>query len=606
MFYFSRLVVFVSCLLVSYSYAQQLTTEITADDIRTHVKYLASDDLQGRGSGTEGNRKAAVYIADLLQKWGINPAGDNGTYFQPFQFVSAVKMGPSNALAIESEHAGGTRTEFTTDVDFRPLSFTSNAEVSGQIVFAGYGISAPDDNYDDYKDIDVVGKVVVVMRYGPEGDSPRSQFYKYTLPRFKARAAREKGAIAMILITGPVDGKDDDLLKLSFDQVAENSGIPAISMKRSLLLPYLTSMQKDLKTIQDSIKARRKPESFAISNARLTLRTDVVKIFSKTANVLGTIEGSDPAFKDQVLVLGAHLDHLGLGGPGSGSMMPDTIAIHNGADDNASGTAALLELAQKFAAERGELKRSLVFTFFSGEELGTLGSSYYVNHPPFPLSQSIAMLNLDMVGRIENRTLTVGGTGTSPQWNALLAKYNSDSSFVLKLNPEGFGPSDHASFYGKDLPVLFFFTGTHDDYHKPSDDWEKLNYPGEEKIVRYVYKLVREIDLQVEKPVFARVQSSSPQGAGDGRGFSVSLRIVPDFGESTQGMKISAVRPNGPGEKAGMKAGDVVVKMAGKKVLNIYDYMAILQELKAGDEVEVEVLRGETHMTFHAKMEKQK
>lgn len=287
-------------------------------------------------------------------------------------------------------------------------------------------------------------------------------------------------------------------------------------------------------------------------------------------------------------------------------MLPDTVAIHHGADDNASGTAGLLSLIKAFSGRRDELKRSILFLSFSGEELGTLGSAYYVNHPYIPFSRTEAMINLDMVGRIRNKTLTVGGTGTSPAWKGLLSKYNLDSMFILTMQPDGFGPSDHSQFSGKDVPVLFFFTNVHEDYHKPSDTWEKINYPGEEQIVRYVYSIVDDIDRRDETIAYVKVQPPTQMGGGDGRGFSVTLGIVPDMGSGDAGMKVSSVRPNGNADRAGLKAGDLIVKMAGKKVMNIYDYTGILGELKVGDEIEVEVMREGRPLTLKAKMEKRK
>jgi hypothetical protein len=266
----------------------------------------------------------------------------------------------------------------------------------------------------------------------------------------------------------------------------------------------------------------------------------------------------------------------------------------------------LLELAQKFAAEKNN-RRTLVFAFLSGEEVGMLGSQHYVVKPSLPLAQTAAMVNLDMVGRMTDRVLNIAGTGTSPGFNGILAKENADSSFVLKLNPDGFGPSDHSSFYGKDIPVLFFWTGFHDDYHKPSDDWEKLNYPGEEAVIRYAYKVTRDIDQADARPTYARVESqASGRAGGDSRGFSVTLGIVPDFteGSTVQGMKISGIRPNGPAEKAGLKTGDTITKLAGKAILGIYDYMGVLGELKAGQAVEVEYLRDNNAQKTTATMAK--
>ncbi len=589
------------------SLAQTSTPEITSGELREHVRYLASDELAGRGSGTDGNTQAALYIAKQLKVWGLKPAGDNGTYFQPFEFVSAVKLGEKNNALVKGPEIPGTQKALTVDVDFRPFGFSASESVEGALVFVGYGVTAPDKEYDDYAGIDVKDKILVMLRYGPDGASPRSPFQRYTGLRNKARVARENGAKAIIMINGPVDETDDSLYRLALDQGAGSSGIVAVSMKRDILDPFFRASGWSLKSLQDSMRATQKPNSFPLGHAHIALDVEVTRVVSQTSNIVGYLEGTDPVRKDEVVILGAHMDHLGMGGPGSGSMTPDTIAIHNGADDNASGTASLLELAQSMSARTSTLARTYVFAFFSAEELGTLGSAHYIAKPSFPLEKSVTMLNLDMVGRLDNRALSIGGTGTSPEWPALLARHNADSTFVLSLNPDGFGPSDHAVFYGKDIPVLFFFTGTHDDYHKPSDDWEKLNYEGQSAITRYIQAIVNDLDTMRARPEFARVQvASSRRGnqGGDSRSFTVTLGIVPDVGESSTGMKISGVRPNGAAEKAGMKAGDIILAMGGKKVMNIYDYMGILGELKAGDEVTVEVDRDGTIMKLQATMQK--
>ncbi len=575
------------------------SSEITAEDIRAHVKYLASDELEGRGSGTEGNRKAAQYIADRFKSYGLKPAGDNGTYFQSFDFVSAVKLGEKNSLVVESK--GGMRTSIKLNEDYRPFGFSSDGQVAGEMVFVGYGISATEKSYDDYKDVDVTGKIAVALRFGPDGNDLHSDLYRFTAFRNKARVARDKGAIALIM----VDGTEDEISKLSYDQSFSSSGISCISLRRSILEEWLQPGRK-LKTIQDSIKINRKPTSFIIPNLKLTLATEVVKIHSRSSNVLGTLEGNDAKLKDQVVVLGAHFDHLGYGGAGSGSLAPDEHAIHNGADDNASGTSAMLELAQKFSSAKQSVARTLLFAAFTGEEMGLLGSAHYVATPAFPLASTVAMLNFDMIGRMENNTVTVQGLGTSPRWKDLVHKWNpTPDTLTIKTVDDGVGPSDHSSFYTKDIPVLFFFTSLHSDYHKPSDDWEKLNYEGEQKLVRYVYNIVNEIQSSSERPAFTKAQTTaSAMGGGDGRGFTVTLGVTPDYGASADGMKISGTRANGPAEKAGLKGGDIITKLAGKKVLNIYDYMGILGELKVGDVVEIEVMRAGLPMKFTATMQK--
>ena len=578
------------------------TPAITADELRAHVKYLASDELEGRGSGTEGNRKAALYIADHMREYGLKPAGDSGTYYQSFDFISAVKLGRNNRCSIEGAAVGTDTQTLTLDTDFRPLGFTTNDSITAPIVFVGYGISAPDDKFDEYKDIDVNGKIIVALRYGPDGSSPHSQFYKYTSFRDKARTAREHGAKAIIIIPGPIDEAEDELIKLSYDQSFASSGIMAVSMKRAVIEPLFKAQGKELKTVQEQINDTKEPQPIELTGISMSLNAEVDFVKERTANVIGYLQGNDPKLKDEVVIVGAHFDHLGYGGPGSGSLVPDVREIHNGADDNASGSAALMELEQAFATERTNLKRSLLFIAFSGEELGTLGSAYYVNHPSFPLDRSVAMVNMDMVGRLHDRSLTIYGTGTSPLWNELLSKYNTDSTFTLKHIPDGIGPSDHSQFYGKGMPVLFFFTGTHSDYHKPSDDWDKLNYKGEEQVARYVYRIVGDLQSEASRPTFTRVSSST--ASGDNRGFRVTLGIVPDYGEGANGLKIGSIRPGGTAEKAGLKAGDLIVMMAGKKVLNIYDYMGVLGELKEGDETEIEIVRDGTTMTVKALMQK--
>jgi len=578
--------------------AQTSSADITADELRAHVKYLASDELQGRRSGTQGNIEAAIYIATDLKLWGLKPAGDNGTFFQSFDFVSAVEAGEQNRCVIDAAARPGGREVMKLEDDFRPLGFSATGIAKAPLVFVGYGISAPGTPYDDYAGMDVKDKVVIMLRFAPDGSTPKSSYYKYTAPRNKARIAREKGAAGMIMITGPADDSEDGLIKLGTDQGAGSSGIPAITMKREAVGLLLAPSGWTLKALQDTIRSTNAPHSLEIAGATIEMQTEITRVMSQTSNIVAYLEGNDPVLKNEVIVLGAHMDHIGMGGPGSGSMKPDTVAIHNGADDNASGTAALLELAQAFVARSTQIKRSFVFIFFSGEELGLLGSGFYVEHPFFPLKETVAMLNFDMVGRLQNRSLTVSGSGTSSLWNGLLASQNRDSTFVLTLSADGYGGSDQTSFYAKDIPVLFFFTGYHDDYHKPGDDWEKINYAGQEKVTSYAYRIASAIDTMSVRPPFTRVQvaaGSRGNAGGDSRGFSVSRGIVPDVAEGSTGMKISGVRPNGAAEKAGLKTGDVIVSLAGHKILNVYDYMGVLGELKAGEQVEVVVMRaGET------------
>ena len=582
---------------------QKSSEEITSFEIKQHVQFLASDSLDGRLTGTEGNRRAAQYIANQFERFGLPPVPGQ-SYLQEFEFVQQVRLGQQNSFVLAT---GTGPEEASVDKDFRPLGFSTNSSVEGNLVFAGYGISAPEKGYDDYENADVSGKIVIVLRYSPDGTNPHGELQEFSSLRNKARYARDKGASAVILVNGELDDPDDDLIPLRYDHSMAASGLPIIQAKRKIVEGILEAVGQDLRSIQDTINGTRRPFSFPIAkNVKVSLTTDLEQIRGKSANVAGFLEGGK-AQNDDVLVIGAHFDHLGHGGEGSGSLSPDEDAVHNGADDNASGTAGLLELAQFFVGQRDHLKRSILFLAFSGEELGLLGSSYYVQHPLLHLENTIAMINMDMIGRLqESRKLTVYGTGTSSSWENILTKENRtsehDSLFALSFIADGFGPSDHSSFYGKNIPVLFFFTGTHNDYHKPSDDWGLLNYGGEENVLRYVQKVAENILQTDERPDYVNVPSSSSRG--DARGFKVTLGIIPDYGETPNGMKVGGVRAEGPAAKAGMLGGDIIVKMGGKNVLNIYDYMAILGELKAGDIVEVEVLRNGNRIELSATMQK--
>jgi len=392
-------------------------------------------------------------------------------------------------------------------------------------------------------------------------------------------------------VTGPEDSEMDDLIKLSYDQATGNAGIVALHVTRKRADELLLGQQKKIKDLQKNINQSRSPHSFVVAGSSVSATVDLQEIRQTTANVAGLIEGSDAVLKDQVLVIGAHYDHLGFGGEGSGSLKPDTIAVHNGADDNASGTAGLLELAQAFAAQRTMLNRSILFMTFSGEELGLLGSARYVKNPLVPIERTVAMLNMDMIGRMNNRSLIVYGIGTSPGFEELAKRNNKDSTFVLKLNKDGYGPSDHASFYGKQIPVFHFFTDLHSDYHRPSDDYDKLNYQGMADVVRYVEAITKDLDDAKEKPQYVAVEAPRPAGAG--RSSRVFMGTIPDFGEQVEGMKLSGVREGSPAAKCGLQGGDVIVKFGKVDIKNLYDFTYALGEYKPGDEVEVVFKRGD-------------
>ncbi len=525
----------------------------------------------------------------------MKPAGDNGTYFQYFDFLSDVKLGDSNFVNFISDKV---KMNLNFKLDFVPLSFSEPAKVKGEVVFAGYGITAPEQNYDDYSGIDVKGKIVIVLKGTPDGYKAHSPFEKYLPLRYKVSNAQSKGAVGVII----VDPFSEKFEKFTIDYSGGKAGIVAVEVRNSLIDSLLKICGYDFKlyNLVKKIYDSQKPNSFLLKNLTAEIQTDVRFVKSKVANVIGYIEGSNPEFKDEYIIIGAHYDHLGWGG--QGSLAPDTVAIHNGADDNGSGTVGLLELAEYFSHNRKKLNRTLVFIAFTAEEEGTLGSAHYVKNPVFPLDKTIAMINMDMIGRMKEDKLTIYGVGTSPIWNELIEKLNSEFKFNLNLIKDGYGPSDHAQFYSKGIPVLHFFTGIHSDYHKPGDDYDKINYQGEKRILEYISKIVFELDRVKEKPQFVKVET--PQRSA--RGFRVTLGVVPDYSEDVQGMKVGDVRSGTPAEKAGIKPGDIIVKMGDKEIKNIYDYTYALGDYNPGDEVEIVVLRNGEKISLKVKFEERK
>ena len=569
----------------------------TAEYLHQHIGYLASDALEGRKAGSKGAELAAAYVAKQFSSIGLLPLGDGGTYFQKFVFTAGVKLGKNNSL---SASKGTATTSYSLDKDFRPLAFSSNGAVKSQLVFAGYGISSADLHYDDYGGIDVKDKVVLVLRFSPAGDNPHSEFSKYLPLRYKTLTAREKGAKALLVVTGSADDSTDVLQSLRYDNSFSNSGIPVFSVTRATVDGWLRHAAPSVDSLQSLINATKKPASLVVPDIDISLSSEVVEMKDSSANVVGLLRITDTTNAEYV-ILGAHYDHLGWGG--EGSLAPDKVEIHHGADDNASGTAGIIELARMLSLQKRLLKRNILFISFSGEEEGLLGSQYYVKHPVVFLGNAITMINLDMVGRLKDRTLTVQGTGTSSRWDSLLAHYNQDSTFVLKTVKDGFGPSDHSSFYGANVPILFFFTGIHEDYHKPTDIAGKINYDGEASVLNYVENIAVDIDDHAGRPDYLKTQTTSNSG-GDSRGYRVYVGTVPDFSESADGMKITAVRDNSPAAKGGLLGGDVIVKFGKFDVKNIYDYTYALQEYKPGDEVEVIVKRGNDTLTKKVKLEK--
>ena len=442
--------------------------------------------------------------------------------------------------------------------------------------------------WNDYSQIDVEGKWAVILRAGPNDDTPHSIYNSHLPLRKKVLVAKDNKAAGVIFIS-QFDDKEDGLIKLRYDNSFSGAGIPVLHISHEVAEELFKYTSKDLKSIQEEINSALQSKSFEIPNVEISATIELEKTKSRAANILSIIEGIDPVLKNEYIVISGHYDHLGMGGPGSGSRVPDTLAIHNGADDNASGTSAVIEIGEKLAANTNALKRSIVLMHFDAEEHGLLGSKYFVENPLIDVNNIVAVINMDMVGHLTENRLTIGGTGTSPSFDDLLNSINAKYNFDLKFSPEGFGPSDHATFYAKDIPILFFFTGTHDDYHKPTDDFDIINVEGSTAIGKFVYDLASQLSQETETLLFTEAgprESSTPS-----RSFKVTFGIVPAYGSKAEGLEVDGVRKGGPAEKGGMKKGDIITSLNNKEVKSIYDYMYRLEELKKGQSVIVNVLR---------------
>ncbi|MCK5391130.1 MAG: M28 family peptidase [Deltaproteobacteria bacterium] len=558
--------------------------QLTPESIISHIRYLASDELEGRMSGTPGADKAAEYISSEFKKAGLKPLGDDNSYFQKFSFTKGITLGEQNKLEFEIDKL---KTDLKLGHDFYTLSFSSSGQFSGEVVFAGYGISAPELEYDDYKGIYVRDKIVLVLRYTPEGYDAESPFYDYAALRYKAMNAREKGAKAIIFVTPYSQDEEEDLTSIGRDLSYSDSGIQSLILKREKAQELLLNSGTNLKKLEQNL-ADKNNSSFLIPITKAVIKTELIEEKGESSNVIGLLEGSDPVLKNEFIVIGAHYDHIGLGQRDSRANNNKTEGgIHNGADDNASGVAGLIELSEFFSCREKPLKKSLVFIAFSAEELGLIGASYYVDNPKVPLDKTIAMINMDMIGRLDKDKLTVFGVGSSPGWKELVNEANTGFNFEISLNNSGFAPSDQSVFFAKKIPVLHFFTGLHADYHAPSDDWEKINPAGERKVLKLISEIIFELNSAQEKIAFSDVIEPK-KGSSK---FNVYLGTIPDYSNQVEGVKLMGVRGGSPADKAGILGDDIIVQFNGLEIKNIYDYVYALGKSKAGVPTSLVVLR---------------
>jgi aminopeptidase YwaD len=532
-----------------------------------HIRYLADDRLEGRAVGSEGARCAAEYIAEQFRSIGLEPAGE-GNFYQPFPIRKGAELGPDNTLEI-------TGDPLALGSDWIPLGFSGSGTVEAELVYGGYGLSSPGNPEDEDARMDIAGRVVVLEWGDPDSSSGTSLRAD---PHFKSTVAAGRNAVAAIILA------------------REGAELPDLTNEQRAMLRIPAVVLGGARSLEVRAAAER--------GARVTLRTDVRETRVEARNVVARLPGADPALRSEYVIVGAHFDHLGFGG--EGSLDPDARAVHNGADDNASGTAALIEIARSLAAGP-QPARSILFIAFTGEERGLWGSARFVAQPTIDLGSAVAMLNLDMVGRLVGDQLTVYGFATADEWNSIVDEANASISAPLTIGkaPDGYGPSDHSSFFGKGIPVLHFFSNTHADYHRPSDDWEKINGDGLNRIVELSTAVASRLsvggDRTVSMSVNPQPEPSAPGGGSESSRSAyggVYLGSIPDMTPREFGLRLTGVRENSPAERGGLRAGDVIVEFDGKEITDIYAYTYALQDKKPGDEVRIVVERADERVTL--------
>jgi len=558
--------------------------EVTTKELKDEIKYLSSDSLKGRLTGSPGDSVAAGYIKTKLASYGFIPLSGDG--LQRFKVTKRVLPGKDNSLSVNG-------IDYTPEKDFVPLAFSSNSGLESKVIFAGYGFNINTDSlkWNDYAGIDVKGKWVIILRAEPEPDNTKSPYISFGGDRDKALLAKDMGAAGVLMVSGPVFDPDDTFESLSTEGFSVD--IPVLRLKREVADIILSKSKNTIASLEKKLNDSKKPYGFS-TNVTVNGIAEIVREKSNTRNVVMILPGEDNLLKNEYIIFGAHFDHLGMGGPGSGSRAVDTIGVHHGADDNASGVAMMLELAEKFARTKGSHKRSIICIAFTGEEEGLLGSKHFIDEPGIDLTKVNAMINLDMVGRLnETNNLQISGVGTATGLKDLIYSKSDTTVIKLTLSDEGYGPSDHSSFYGKNIPVLFYFTGAHLDYHTPLDTWDKINYKGMVKISGLIFNVAEALASSNDRLQFKEA-GPKVETVRYGRRKGVTLGIMPDFaGNVKNGLRADFVTPGKPAALGGMKKGDIITAINAKPVNNIQDYMFRMGQLKHGQTISVEVLRND-------------
>lgn len=568
-------------IVLSYVIFAQTTANISPKDVKYYIEYLASDKLEGRFTGSKGEQLAAEFIQNHYKKIGLKPLFDN-SYTQKFDVLTKIELGKNNKLSFKFNNQ---TVEAKIKEDFIPISLSDNITFQNQqIVIAGFGISTKE--YDNLQNAKFDNKFVIIFDDVPQKFEKNRNVNLDT--KTKIKLLIDKGAKNIGIIQSPADKstKLPQTIKLDMSPVYKNINIIKLHPK------FIENIFVKANILYDTIYKNYKNSIITepIELKTITLaesQTELKRIFSKAQNV-GCILQNDNS--DEYIVIGAHYDHLGWGEFNS-LYTGTTPQIHNGADDNASGTAGVMELAEYFAKNPKLSKYNLVFVNFTGEELGLLGSSYFVKNSPIPVHKIKAMINMDMIGRLDSlMELTINGTGTSSIWQNLLDSLNKTYNFRITKIDDGYSPSDNTPFYSQNIPVLFFFTGIHPDYHRPSDDVEKINFNGQAKVLEYIKDLIISLNNKSIDVIITPKKNETKTS------FRVYVGTVPDFSYNGQGYKTSNIAKNSPGEKAGLKAGDIIIKFGDIDVMNIYDFTFALSKYNIGDEVEVTFIRDNQQM----------
>jgi hypothetical protein len=587
-------------------------------DTRTTLEYLASEELEGRLIGTPGIDKAADHVAENFEKLGLKgPQGWDG-YFQPFELTTRVEPDPKTTLAageganwlksLESKPKLGDA--------YQPLGSSAEGEFSGDVVFAGYAIASKANKYDDFAGLDVKGKVVLALRFEPHDDDGKSRFVAPNAGgpfsgeaafTAKAKAAAHRGAVALLVVNPPSHHRGDTMVPFARPSPGERTAIPVIQVRQKVAEAMLKAGgAPDLRTLQNRIDEGAAPQSVVLKDVSARGAVAFKRTKKQVKNVAAVVPGSGEKAGEYV-VIGAHYDHLGRGA--SGSFAPFSNKIHYGADDNASGTTAMLKMAEHFAhaARSGKPPaRTLVFAAFTAEETGLLGSKHFVDHSPVPMDKVVAMLNLDMVGRVRNNKLSIGGVGTAPSFEKILRNADEVSPLTLStMSKGGLGPSDHTSFAMKKVPVIFFFSGLHIDYHRPTDVASKVNFEGIDEVVKLGVDVIDGLAAMPREQYVSTFDAGGifahgdPTGTGGSPGGArATLGVIPNYSEEDgpdqpKGVRISGTGPGSPAEKAGLKDGDVIVQLGEMKIDTLMDLTDALRKGKPGDKVKLIYLRGE-------------